>query len=253
MDISKIIASALVTALLTTLGCSPSDTTASGGTGGAGGSGGSGGAGATGSVEDVRGDRYCEVLIGHLEGSTVHVDVYNTYLLNDCPEDAWKALDTAKIKADFAADAVVLNGPRYWLMDAFENSKVIDATPVTFGALEMRLSGKVDVDVADAMAGEKAYVPRTVARTTSWVYDAGKPVYELVDPQGQVFDMQSYSVQEAPQTEASLADLAGSLALPAGWSFQTRTLDAPLTVTAVGGMATIVQDDLSNTYQLSQQ
>ena len=72
-------------------------------------------------------------------------------------------------------------------------------------------------------------------------------------PKGQVFDMQSYSVQEAPQTEASLAYLAGSLALPAGWSFQTRTLDAPLTVTAVGGMATIIQDDLSNTYQLSQQ
>jgi hypothetical protein len=96
-------------------------------------------------------------------------------------------------------------------------------------------------------------VPRTVARTTSWVYDAGKKVYELVDPQGKVFDMQSYSVQTTPQTEDSLADLGAVLSLPSGWMFRSRTLDSALTVTAVDGMATVVQDERQNTYQLSQQ
>ncbi len=253
MDLMKM-APALLVTFMTTLGCSGSDTasTGGGGTGGTGGTGGGGGAGG-GSLQNVRGDRYCEVLIGHLDGATIHLDVYNTYLLNECPEGAWKALDAAAIKMDYAADAVVLNGPRYWLMDAFENSKVIDTTPVTFGALEMRLSGKVDVLVAEVMGGEKPYTPRTVARTTTWVYDAGKPVYELVNPEGQIFDMQSYSVQKSPQTEATLADLASQLTLPAGWTFQTRTLGSPLTVTTVDGMATVVQDDFANTYQLSQQ
>lgn len=248
----KNIAPALVIAVAAALGCSSSG--ASTGTGGTGGTGGTDTTTSTGTPgKDVRGDRYCEVLLGHLDGATVHVDVYNTYGLNDCPDDAWKALDAAKIKADEKADAVILNGPRYWLMDSFENSKVIDATPVAFGDLEMRLAGKVDVSVAEAMGGGKPYVARTVSRTTTWVYDAGKPVFELVDPQGRIFDMQSYSVQKTPQTQASLADLAKQLTLPDGWKFQSRTLDAPLQVTAVDAMATVVQDDLENTYQLSQQ
>lgn len=215
------------------------------------GAGGSGGA--SGVVTDVRGDRYCEVLLGRLDGATVHVDVYNTYGLGDCPDAAWKALDGATIKANQMVDAVILNGPRYWLMDSFQKSMLVDPTVVTFGTLEMRLAGKIDVPFADVAGGSKPYVTRTVARTTSWVYDAGKPVYELVDPQGRVFDMQSYSVQKTAQTEASLATLGSQLVLPTGWSYRTRVLDAPLTVTAVNAMATVVQDDLANTYQLSQQ
>jgi hypothetical protein len=74
-------------------------------------------------------------------------------------------------------------------------------------------------------------------------------VYELVDPEGGVWIMQSYSAQVVPQTEAELATLGARLALPAGWSFRTRTLEAELLVTARGGLATVTQDELQNTYQ----
>jgi len=40
--------------------------------------------------------------------------------------------------------------------------------------------------------------------------------------------------------------------LTAGLRRLARVLDATLKVTAVDGLATIVQDELSNTYQLSQ-
>lgn len=204
-------------------------------------------------ISDVRGDRYCEVLLGHIQGALIQIDVYNTYGLNDCPDDAWKAIDGPTIKADTNADVVLLNGPRYWTMDRFEASKLVDPTIATFGGIEMRLAGTLELQIADVMGGETAYVPRTVARTTSWVYEAGKPVYELTDPAGHIYDMQSYSTQQVPQTEASLADLAQQLTLPAGWSFKSRILDADLTVTAVDGLATVVQDDRANTYQLSAQ
>ncbi len=124
---------------------------------------------------------------------------------------------------------------------------------MTFGGLEMRLGGQLSVKIAEVMGGETAYVIREVARTTSRVYEAGKPVYELIDPEGRIFDMQSYSVQTVPQTEATLLDLGTELAVPAGWTWQTRTLEADLTVTAVDGVATVVQDERGNTYQLSQQ
>jgi hypothetical protein len=204
-------------------------------------------------AENVRGSRYCEVLVGHLAGADVTLDVYNTYGLDDCPDAAWKALDPAQIKADEMADAVFLNGPRYWMMDAFEDTKTIDPTPVTFGGLTARLSGTLDLPISAVAGGQKPYAPLAVARTTTWVYDAGKQVYELVDPAGRVFDLQSYSVQSSPQTEASLAGLGQTLSAPSGWQFRARTLDATLKVTAVDGLATVVQDELGNTYQLSQQ
>jgi hypothetical protein len=203
-------------------------------------------------VTDVRGDRYCEILIGKLAGTSVHVEVYNTYLLNDCPDQAWASIDPNQIKAQEKAAAVILNGPRYWVMDGFEGSSFVDATPRTFGGLEMRLAGTLDLPPSQA-SGDVPYAPRTVARTTTWVYGAGQRVYELVDPSGRVFDMQSYSVQKAPQTMESLAALGAKLALPAGWTYRSRVLDADLRVTAVNGQATVVQDDLANTYQLSQQ
>jgi hypothetical protein len=208
---------------------------------------------APGRVTGVRGDRYCELLIGTLDGSRVHIDVYNTYQQNDCPADAWASVDPAVIKDDTRADVIIQNGPRYWLMDAFENTRLIDPTVKTFGALEMRLSGTLDVSLAEVMGGEAPYEPRDVSRTTTWVYDAGARVYELVDVEGQIFDMQSYSVQKTTQTEASLSELGATLTLPSGWAFRSRVLDSELRVTAVDGVATVVRDGLENTYQLSQQ
>jgi hypothetical protein len=210
-------------------------------------------AGPGGNVTDVRGDRYCEILLGHIEGTKIRVDVYNTYPLNDCPAEPWNAIDAAQIEADTGADVVILNGPRHWLMDAFSGSSVVDPTVVAFGGIDMRLAGVLELAIADVQGGETAYSPRTVARTTTWVYDAGKPVHELVDPEGRVFDMQSYTVQEVDQTLDTLAVLGEELALPAGWTYRTRVLDAELEVTAVDGVATVVQDDVGNTYQLSQQ
>jgi len=92
-----------------------------------------------------------------------------------------------------------------------------------------------------------------VMRDTTVVFAAGNMVYELVDPSGHVYDMQSYSVQHTPQTEASLATLGSRLTLPTGWSYRARTLSADLSITAIGGVATVIQDDFQNSYQLSQQ
>lgn len=117
----------------------------------------------------------------------------------------------------------------------------------------MRLAGTVDLTIAEAQAGEVPYSKRSITRNTTYVFEANKPVFELVDPDGNVYDMQSYSVQKTQQTQDSIATLDKQLKLPAGWQFRTRTLASELHVTAVNGVATVVQDDLSNTYQLSQQ
>jgi hypothetical protein len=239
------------------IGCGSSDDSTGGDTStdssaSTGGGGGAGGSDST-LVKDVRGDRYCEILVGKLSGGSVHVNVYNTYGLNDCPQDQWDTVDADAIKAQEKADSVVLNGPRYWMIDAFLNSSLLDDTVKTFAGIEMRLAGSIDLTFADVQAGSVPYAARTISRNTTYVFEANKLVYELVDPDGKIYDMQSFSVQNTQQTQDSLAGLDKQLKLPAGWQFRTRTLTEDLQVVAVDGKATVIQDDFDNTYQLSQQ
>ncbi|WP_437767981.1 hypothetical protein WMF27_16135 [Sorangium sp. So ce281] len=205
--------------------------------------------------EALRGSRYCEILLGDadLVAGSVTIDVYNTQGLNECPEAAWVAVDEAEVKAETMADVVVMNGPRHWMIDSFEGSKVLEPEVRTLGGIEMRKTGTLTVALAEASGKAKPYETRTVRRDTTWGYDAGKTVYELVDPEGAVYDMQSYSVQEVQQDEASLAKLGETLTLPDGWVFRTRVIEERLEVEAVDGLAVVVQDDFGNTYQRSQQ
>jgi hypothetical protein len=201
----------------------------------------------------VRGQRYCEVLAGTVSGASVALDVYNTFGLNECPDAAWRALDVASLRAELGAPVVVLNGPRYWLIDAFEAGMVLDPTVRTIGGIAMRVAGRVEVPLAVATAGNAPYTDRAIRRDTTVRFAAGSRVYELVDSADHVYVMQSYTVQREAQTEASLADLGARLTPPAGWRFRTRVLAADVRVVAEGGMATVTTDDLNNTYQRSQQ
>jgi hypothetical protein len=63
--------------------------------------------------------------------------------------------------------------------------------------------------------------------------------------------MQSYAEIVDPGLRmADLANLGSRLKLPRGWTFRTRVLSNPLTVTATGE-ARVVQDELENTYQFN--
>ncbi len=201
----------------------------------------------------VRDQRYCEILLATIGSGTIHVDVYNTFGLNDCPEAQWAQVDAATVAQQQGVSRAILNGPRYWLMDAFVVGAFLDPTPKEVGGLMMRHAGSIDLPTSQATTMQAPYVQHQIQRQTTVLFAAGKPVYELLDPAGKIYEMQSWSVQKTPQTEADLATLGGRLSLPAGWSYRTRTLAQDLTVTAVNDLATVVQDDFANTYQQSQQ
>lgn len=205
--------------------------------------------------QSERGARYCEILLGtaDLAAGTVAIDVYNTYGLNDCPADAWAAVDAEAVRAETGASVAILNGPRHWVFDRIEQGSLLDPEVRVLGGVEMRKTGALEVALAEVQGTAAPYTPRTIRRDTIWAYDAGELVYELVDPDGAVYDMQSYSTQHVEQDEASLAGLGAQLSLPEGWSFRARVLDEELLVTAVDGLATVVQDERGNTYQRSQQ
>lgn len=198
----------------------------------------------------MRGERYCEVLLVNPRDGVISADVYNSYPLNTCPADQWEALDPAALAAEHAAVLAILNGPRYWLMDEIQKAGDVAELPrATFGGIEM--FRQASVEVGDLKAASTPYVAHAVDRRTVFTFAEGRPVYELVDPTGNVYVMQTWSQQTDPTlVEADLPGLGARLALPEGWTYRTRTLEAPLLVDTTTAAAQVLQDDLGNSYSL---
>jgi hypothetical protein len=73
-------------------------------------------------ANNLRGKRYCEVLLVRVTNGRGVADVYNSYPLNACPSDLWTRLDPGAIAKKERFPIAILNGPRYWLMDTIEKS-----------------------------------------------------------------------------------------------------------------------------------
>ena len=200
-------------------------------------------------IDHMRGVRYGEVLAMFLRDTGLEAEVYGTQMLNDCPQELWETLNADEIAKDMNAVFVKLNGPRYWVLDGL-GSKVAVVDPVfkDFNGIQMRRIATIPIG-ADFAAGP--YTIRNVNRGAVFFFDAGKTVYELVDPDGRALVMQARCIGIDPNmTEESLATLGERLALPEGWSYRTRVLETELVVDTSETLATVVQDEFENTYTL---
>lgn len=200
-------------------------------------------------ITDHRGTRYGEVLAVFAEGDSFLAHVYGTQLLNDCPAELWDALDATTIAGELDALVVKLNGPRHWMLDGL-GSKGEPLEPVLreFGGLLMRRIAVLDLGTNPTQV---PYMVRHVDRKAVFFFDAGKEIHELVDPDGTAYVMQAYCVSVDPTLdEENLSELADKLDLPEGWSFRSRILDEELVVDTSDTIATVLQDELENTYTL---
>jgi len=200
-------------------------------------------------IDDVRGVRYGEVIGAFEREGRFEAEVYGTQFLNDCPQDLWDGLDATAIAAELGAVFVKLNGPRYWVLDGM-GTKVNALEPVLreFNGLLMRRLAVIDLG---DHPGTAPYTDNHVDRGAVFFFDAGKPVYELVNPDGLAYVMQAYCVGVDPATdEASLATLGERLAMPEGWTYRVRTLEDELVVDTTATIATVLQDEFENSYTL---
>ena len=200
-------------------------------------------------ISNMRGVRYGEVLAAYAKDGGLQAEVYGTQMLNECPQELWSTLDAAAIAKEMGAVMVKLNGPRHWVLDGF-GTKIAVVEPVfrEFNGLKTRRIATVDLGKRPATG---AYTERHVNRGAVFFWDAGKPVYELVNPDGLAYVMQAYCVGVDPAlTEGRLTTLGERLALPAGWSYRTRILEEELVVDTTASVATVLQDELENTYTL---
>jgi len=200
-------------------------------------------------IDNMRGVRYGEVLAVFLRDDKLQAEVYGTQMLNDCPEELWSTLVADEIAREMGALFVKLNGPRHWMLDGL-GAKVAPVAPVMreFNGLMTRRIAVVDLGNNPQST---PYSERHVDRGAMFYFDAGKPVYELVRPDGVAYVMQARCIGVDPHmTEESLETLGSRLALPNGWTYRTRVLDAELVVDTTSHVATVLQDEFENTYTL---
>ena len=196
----------------------------------------------------MHGVRYCEIILLSGKEDGIHGEVFNTFPLNECPDDQWKAIDTvaiAKAEGVFFASS---NGPRYWAMDSVAKSDASETYKKTFGEIEMNHYASVFVG-ANPAAMQNPYTPRAVDRKAAFTFNAGTTVYMLRDAEGKTYVMQSWSQQTDPElTEDDLLTLAERLQLPEGWTYDHKTLTQEFVVETRAEDAQVLSDDLRNSY-----
>ncbi len=198
-------------------------------------------------VTDISGKRYGEVLLVEVGESGPQATVYNSFPLNDCPAELWSALDPQALAAENGAAAALLNGPRYWLMNGIEKTPQGPPVTKTFGGIAMLRQATVLL----SSMNPAPYTVNQVSRNAVFIFDAGEEVYELQDPDGRRWVMQTWSQVVDPNlSRADLPGLASRLNLPEGWSYQPRVLTDTLRVDTTTRPAHVTQDDLTNSYSL---
>lgn len=190
-------------------------------------------------LSDIRAMRYCEFLLIYDD----NVVIYNTSASDGCAEDKWAAMDAASIAANHGANKAQLNGPHFWAMD---KQMLGLGDTKTFGGIEARYAATLPLSALGSGGGADPYKPYVSAKLQTMTFEAGKPVYQLVDSDGSTYVMNAYGEEVRDGDPASLAD---QLSPAEGWSFQVITPTEDLVIEGTSDKpVNMVGDDMHQYY-----
>jgi hypothetical protein len=215
-------------------------------------------ASSSGPPAELRDYPYCEVIPDTISGDTLTEHIFNTLPFGPCLASEFAAVTEEDVldayNAAYGANATTatINGVRHWVLDTLTSTGGVTSSgdTLTVDGIEFGLVGQLQTPVGDATIGTDPYVVNTVQRNTIYTFKKGFQVFELTDPSGNVYVMQSYSQQVDPSLSLEkLPDIGATDQLPPGWSYAARRLTEDLTLTA-SGSTQIVNDYYRNTYQI---
>lgn len=205
---------------------------------------------------NLRNVAWAEVILWCDDGGT-----YNTISLNDpkdsAPEALFKKIDKAELVKKYQVKAVSTNpdlGRKFWTLDEFHAE---GATIVRdFNGLKARYYGTVKpgpggepFDLSAAGIPKFMYKPMQFNRVSTIIFQKGKPVFLLEDPNGTTWINKAYQTGVDPTlTYEGMATLDKRLKqLPKGWKFRSVVIDYDLVIKADGAQR-IMWDELGNAY-----
>ena len=185
-------------------------------------------------LPDSRGYRYCELVFNYDVGS----DIYSTSPLAECSLDWWNNLDLEDLAQEFGAKSVMKNGPQWWSMDEVG---VMASQPVSVAGVDMVFGAHLPPGTLSI----PKYTVFKPAKTQNLVWKAGKPAYQLVDPDRHVYVLQGHKIPAE-----SLATLGERFQkLPEGWEYRVNVLteDIVMNLTPKAPIPS-VQDEFDQIY-----
>lgn len=186
-------------------------------------------------LENSRGYQYCELVFNYGEKGS---DIYSTSPLAPADLNWWNNLDLEQLAKEFGAKSVYKNGPQWWSMDEVG---VLGSAPINVGGTEMIFGAHLPPGTLEAPK-YKVFNP---AKTQNLLWNKGKPVYQLVDPQGHTYILQGHKIPE--KQLASLGDKFQKL--PQGWQYQVVKLDQDLVMNLTpDAPIPSVQDEFNQIY-----
>ena len=126
-------------------------------------------------MEGVRNARYCEIIPVVRDGFHLKATVYNTLGHNDCPAKIWEGIREDAMKERFSALMVLMNGPRYFIMDEIGASGA-SASGKTIDVDGMELTERASIDLGLFDLLHRPYRETTIDRDTIYRFKAGSPV-----------------------------------------------------------------------------
>ena len=165
-------------------------------------------------LEKSRGYQYCELVFNYGEKGN---DIYSTLPLAKADLDWWNSLDLKALATEFGAQSVYKNGPQWWSMDEVG---VMASKPVPVAGVKMVFGAHLPPGTLQIAK----YTVFSPAKFQKLLWEAGRPVYQLVDPDGHVYVMQGHKIPKE-----QLATLGTRFAsLPEGWTYRVQKLEEDL-------------------------
>jgi hypothetical protein len=165
-------------------------------------------------LKESRGYQYCELVFDYGDKGN---DIYSTSPLAKADLVWWNNLDLEALAKEFGAKSVYKNGPQWWSMDEVG---VMASPPVNVADVKMVFGAHLP---PGTLAIPK-YAVFNPAKFQNLLWKKGKPVYQLVDPNGYVYVLQGHKI---PADQ--LATLGKTFRkLPEGWEYRVKVLDEDL-------------------------
>ena len=120
--------------------------------------------------DNLRNVRYGEIIPIFRKGAKLYIEVYNTVEHNELPADIWDNLDPVEMAEHYGADKILMNGPRYWVINAADgNTDKLNNKIADFGGIEMKLVASLDETLFSMNLGKNYYTESSVERETNWI------------------------------------------------------------------------------------
>jgi hypothetical protein len=208
--------------------------------------------------------QYCETIVEVPAAPSGQTQpVFNTTGYNNCPNYA--NLQAQDIVNSYnltyydgnpyglpsGATSLKLNWPRNWVY-----SQAVEAIPpgtTTYLNLfaDSTMWGFVGFNTGTSIG--TPYTQSFVVRDATWTYNVNSLIFELLDPAGNLYVMQSYARFIDPSLTyddlQNASFMASVLGLPSGWSYSIKQLTQQFDNVSTGN-AIIVNDMLGNSYMM---